>query len=66
MFYEISPNINKVVCTFPMVISPEFHMGQYWDDDHREDAPFEAFKWNEHDTTKTKPSKCYRNFKAKL
>ena len=30
---------SKVGCVFPMVISFEFRMGQYWDDDHREDAP---------------------------
>ena len=29
----------KVGCIFPMVISSEFRMGQYRDDDHREDAP---------------------------
>ena len=29
----------KVGCIFPMVIWSEFRMGQYWDDDHREDAP---------------------------
>ena len=26
-------------CFFPMVLSTEFHLGQYMDDDHREDAP---------------------------
>ena len=31
--------ISKVGCVFPMVISPEFHMGQHRDDNHREDAP---------------------------
>ena len=30
--------IHKVGCIFPMVISSEFRMGQYRDDDHREDA----------------------------
>ena len=30
---------NKVGCVFPMVISFEFCMGQYIDDDHREYAP---------------------------
>ena len=31
--------VNKVGCAFPMVIWSEFRMGQYRDDDHREDAP---------------------------
>ena len=35
----------KVGCVSPMVISSEFHMGQYWDDDHREDAPH-LNKWS--------------------
>ena len=26
-------------CIFPIVISSEFRIGQYRDDDHREDAP---------------------------
>ena len=29
----------EVGCIFPMVISSEFRMGQYRDDDHSEDAP---------------------------
>ena len=29
----------KVGCVFQMVIWSEFRMGQYSDDDHREDAP---------------------------
>ena len=29
----------KVGCIFPMVISSEFRMGQFRDDDHRRDAP---------------------------
>ena len=29
----------KVGCVFPMVIWPEFRMGQYRDDDHRDHAP---------------------------
>ena len=29
----------KVGCIFPMVISLEIRMGQYRDDDHREEAP---------------------------
>ena len=29
----------EVGCIFPMVISSEFRMGQYRDDDHCEDAP---------------------------
>ena len=29
---------SKVVCAFPMVISTEFPMRKYRDDDHREDA----------------------------
>ena len=38
------PTINvlvksKVECIFPIVISSEFRIGQYRDDDHREDAP---------------------------
>ena len=28
----------KVGCILPMVIWSEFRMGQYWDDDYREDA----------------------------
>ena len=28
----------KEGCIFPMVISSEFRLAQYWDDDHREDA----------------------------
>ena len=31
--------VNKVGCVFPMVISSEFRMRQYIDDDHREDTP---------------------------
>ena len=31
--------VTKVGRILPMVISPEFRMGQYRDDDHREDAP---------------------------
>ena len=31
--------IHKLGCVFPMVIWPEFRMGRYRDDDHREDAP---------------------------
>ena len=34
---------NKVGCAFPMVISSEFCMRQYWGDDHREVAP--QFIW---------------------
>ena len=30
---------DKVGCDFPMVISSEFRMRQYRDDDHREDTP---------------------------
>ena len=30
---------NKVECVLTMVIWSEFRMGQYRDDDHREDAP---------------------------
>ena len=30
---------SKVGCIFPLVISSEFRMGQYRDDNHREDAP---------------------------
>ena len=30
---------NKVWCIFPMVIGSEVRMEQYWDDDHRENAP---------------------------
>ena len=30
--------IYKVECVFPMIIWPEFRMGQYRDDDHREQA----------------------------
>ena len=30
--------IRKIGCAFQMVISPEFLMEQYRDDDHREDA----------------------------
>ena len=29
----------KVGCVLPMVISSEFRMGQYWEDDPQEDAP---------------------------
>ena len=29
---------SKVGCIFPVVISSEFRLGQYRDDDHREDA----------------------------
>ena len=35
----------KVGCVFPMVIWSEFRMGQYRDDDHREDTPH--FNWRE-------------------
>ena len=35
----------KVGRVFPMVIWPEFRMGQYWDDDHREDAPQFNMVW---------------------
>ena len=35
---RINSRVNKVRCAFPMVISSEFRMGQYIDDDHREDA----------------------------
>ena len=35
-----SPELrNKVRCVFPTIISPEFRIGQYGDDDHREYAP---------------------------
>ena len=30
---------NKVGCVFPMVISPDFRVGQHRDNDHQEDAP---------------------------
>ena len=30
---------NKVECVFPMVIWSKFRMGQYKDNDHREDTP---------------------------
>ena len=36
---EIKKYRIKVECAFPMVILPEFHMGQYREDDHQEDAP---------------------------
>ena len=39
MMVEKNWSNRKVGCIFPMVITPEFHMGQYRDDDHREDAP---------------------------
>ena len=29
----------KQGCEFPMVLASEFDLGQYMDDDHREDAP---------------------------
>ena len=31
---------DKVGCAFPMVISSDFRMGKYRDDDHEEDAPY--------------------------
>ena len=34
-------NLNITVgCAFPMVISSDFHMGKYRDDNHEEDAPY--------------------------
>ena len=37
--YELFENKGtKIGCIFPMVISSGFRMGQYRDDDHREDA----------------------------
>ena len=32
-------NLTKVGCIFSIVISSEYRMGKYRDDDHREDAP---------------------------
>ena len=41
----------KVGRGFPMVISSEFRMGQYRDDDHHEDAPYfkrvTVIEWND-------------------
>ena len=34
----------KKGCVFPMIISSECRMGQYGDDDHREDTLFFKFK----------------------
>ena len=38
-FSLLSAENSKVGCIFPMIILSEFRMGQYRDDDHREDAP---------------------------
>ena len=35
----MSNEISKVECAFPMVILSEFRMGQYRDDDYRDEAP---------------------------
>ena len=39
-------NCNKVGCVFPMVIWSKFRMGQYSDDDHREDTPTLYYETN--------------------
>ena len=37
--YWFNDDMNKVGCIFPMVTLSEFRMGQFRDDDLREDAP---------------------------
>ena len=37
--YSLQNQVYKVECIFQMVISSEFRVGQYRDDDHRGDAP---------------------------
>ena len=45
VLWQVSIHINlkitlgTVGCAFQMVILSELRLGQYWDDDHREDAP---------------------------
>ena len=48
---------SKVECVYPMIISSEFRMKQYGDDDLREDAPyFKIWKWAIPDNISVKSS----------